>query len=939
MQPWGAVLFYTHENRIKGNLTPQINGQVMKIKKSIIWSVTSATELYRHFQVNPERGLTEKEVKRRREQFGENKIREKKRKGPAGILLDQFKDFMVLILFGATLISGLLGELVDAIAIIAIILLNALMGFVQEYRSERSFAALKKLSAPRGVVIRDGDTREIPAEEVVPGDVLVIQAGDRVCADMRLFSANNLQADESPLTGESHAAEKGAAPLSLVPASPGDALNMLFSGTLVTAGSGRGIAVATGMETEMGRIAALMQEVEAHSTPLQRRIARLGKALVLSCFLLCFIIVFLGLWRGEALYTMLMSGISLAVAAIPEGLPAVVTVALALGVQRMLKRKAIVRRLPAVESLGCATFICSDKTGTITQNKMTVKRIMAGGRTFTVSGDGSELKGEFLRQRAQVNPLKDAGLFYALLIATLCNNASLDGEKDTAKSGGRSFGGNPTEAALLICAAKAGLRKKKLERDYPRVEEFPFSADKKIMSVLCRHAGEDLLMVKGAPERVLEICTAVMEQGEIKKLDDKKRGQILGQVELMAADALRTIAVACRKLPAFQPGMGRESMERELVFYGFFGLIDPPRPRIQEAIASCRKAGIQVVMITGDHRNTALAIARQLNMLRPGGTVVTGTELDGMSEAELSRRIENIQIYARVNPEHKLRIVRCLRKKGHIVAMTGDGVNDAPAVKEADVGIAMGLSGTEVTKEAASLILADDNFHTIVAAVEEGRSIYENIRKFIRFLLGCNFGEILTMLFAMLWGLPLPLRPIQILWVNLITDGLPAMALGVDPAGEDTMRRPPRSPSEGVFARGLWVKIIYCGVLIGGTTVIVFAMAFLHTGNLAYAQTMALVTLSLTQLIHVFECRSEYLPFWEIRLLGNIFLVIAVLSSFLLLLVIIYHPLFQQVFHTVPLARRDWLMVLAAAAFPYVSRYFFSLLMRTMFNKKVTAGN
>ena len=918
----------------------QVSGidlQVKTLKKSPLWSVSPPEEICRHFKVDPKKGLSKGEARRRLAQFGENNIREKKRKGPVAILLDQFKDFMVLVLLGATLISGLLEEFGDAITIIAIVILNAILGFIQEYRSERSFAALKKLSAPKGKVLRSGMVREIPAAEIVPGDIIVFEAGDRICADVRLVHAVNLQVDESPLTGESHTVEKGVAPLRTAPSSPGDALNMVFSGTMVTGGNGRGVAVATGMETEMGRIATLIQDVEVHSTPLQRRLARLGKILVVSCLVLCLFVVLLGLWRGEPLYMMLMAGISLAVAAIPEGLPAIVTVALALGVQRMLRRKAIVRRLPAVESLGCATFICSDKTGTITQNKMTVQRVATGGSSYDVSGDGYEPFGGFFCQRVQVNPLKDPDLSRVIQIAALCNNASLEQGTKPGDDSRLGVGGNPTERALLVCAAKAGVWRKKLERDYQRIEEFPFSADKKYMSVICRHDRTYLLMVKGAPERVLDACTAIMDGGKIKRLDDKRRRQIINQIERMAADALRTIAVAERTLDGYHPGLKREDVEKDLVFCGFFGLMDPPRPRIHEAIRSCHKAGIRVVMITGDHRNTALAIARQLNILLPRGKALTGSELDNMSDGELSRCIENVQVYARVNPEHKLRIVRCLKDKGHIVAMTGDGVNDAPAVKEADIGIAMGLTGTDVTKEAASLVLSDDNFNTIVAAVEEGRTIYDNIRKFIRFLLGCNFGEILVMLLAMLAGLPLPLRPIQILWVNLVTDGFPAMALGVDPSGDDTMRRPPRPPSEGVFARGLWTKIVSRGFLIGITTLLVFAYSLNSDAGLIYAQTMALVTLVATQLIHVFECRSEYLPFWEVDLKKNIFLVLAVLVSFLLMLVIIYHPILQRVFQTVPLYGKDWALVIAASLFPYVARYMFASLANSLWNKKVTA--
>lgn len=905
-------------------------------KKSVLWSVSPHTDICHQFKVNPRQGLSEAEVRKRRSRFGENNIREKKRKGPAAIMLDQFKDFMVLVLLGATLVSGLLEEYSDALTIIAIVLLNALLGFIQEYRSERSFAALKKLSAPLGKVLRGGVLQEIPATDVVPGDILILETGDRVCADLRLFHTANLQVDESPLTGESQAVEKDTAMLKATPTSPGDALNMAFSGTLVTGGNGRGVVVATGMETEMGRIATLIQDVEVHSTPLQRRLARLGKILVTACLLLCFFVVLLGVWRGESLYLMLMAGISLAVAAIPEGLPAIVTVALALGVQRMLRRKAIVRRLPAVESLGCATFICSDKTGTITQNKMTVKKVMAGGLGYTVSGDGYEPTGVFFRQRTRVKALQEKDLARVLQIGTICNNASFEQQTKKKKQSEPGIKGNPTEGALLVCAAKAGLWRKRLEQEYARIKEYPFSADKKYMSVVCRDQGEYRLMVKGAPERVLEACSAVLENGKVRRLDQKSRRRILNQVEQLAADALRTIAVAFRPLDAFHAGMKREEVEKELVFCGVFGLMDPPRPRIHEAIRSCHKAGIRIVMITGDHRNTALAIARQLNILLPGGKALTGNELDKMNDQELSRSIESIQVYARVNPEHKLRIVRCLKKKGHIVAMTGDGVNDAPAVKEADIGIAMGVTGTEVTKEAASLVLADDNFNTIVAAVEEGRSIYDNIRKFIRFLLGCNFGEILVMLLAMLVGLPLPLRPIQILWVNLVTDGLPAMALGVDPSVDDTMRRPPRPPNEGVFARGLWHKIISRGFLIGFTTLIIFAFSLHHSAELIYAQSMALVTLVVTQLLHVFECRSEFLPFWEIKIKQNMLLVLAVFVSFLLLLLIIYHPLLQQVFQTVPLYGKDWSLIIAAAVFPYAARYILASLKHVIWRRKVT---
>lgn len=903
------------------------------MKKSSLWALSSLEEINKHFQVQPHKGLAEHEARQRLKQWGNNSIKEKKQKGLAEIFLDQFRDFMVLVLLGATLISGLLQEYSDALTIIVIVIFNAILGFIQEYKAERSFAALKQLSAPKGRVIREGSLKEVPAEEVVPGDIISLEAGERVCADIRLIDADNLMVDESPLTGESTAVEKEVVTLSYVPSSPGDTRNMVFSGTLVINGTGRGVTVATGMETEMGHIASLLQEVEVNKTPLQRRLAKLGKFLVMACLLLCLFVVALGLWRGEEIYHMFMAGISLAVAAIPEGLPAIVTISLALGVQRMVRRRAIVRRLPAVETLGCATVICSDKTGTITQNKMTVKNIYTNSHFFDVEGEGYELDGGIYLGHKKINASEEPHLYRMLVIASLCNNASLRKNekkfisKDNSANG--KIQGNPTEGALLICAAKAGIRKEKLEQSYLRIKEYPFSAGRKCMSVVCRKEGEITFFVKGAPERLLEMSSSVLENGTVKPLNESYRQKILAQVGIMAAGALRTLAVAYRPLPDYSASQELKDLEKDLIFVGFFGMIDPPRPAALKAIQSCKQAGIRIMMITGDHRNTAVAIAREIGILKPGGEVVTGDELDKMDDHDFYRRIEKFYVFARVNPEHKLRIVRCLKARGHIVAMTGDGVNDAPAVKEADIGIAMGLAGTEVTKEAASLVLADDNFRTIVAAVEEGRSIYDNIRKFIRFLLGCNLGELLTMLLAMLCGLPFPLRPIQILWVNLVTDGLPAMALGVDPPEKDVMSRPPRSPREGVFGRGLWKKILTRGIVIGATSVVVFALAYLGSSVLIYAQTMALSTLILTQLLHVFECRSEYLSVWETGIMRNLMLVAAVFVSFFLLLVIIYHPFLQGVFQTYPLRAEDWLIIFVASSIPYVLSLFFRRKKRT----------
>jgi len=907
------------------------------MKKSIFWTLSSPQETCKKFQVQPEQGLSDNEALRRLKLWGSNSIQEKKQKSLPEIFLDQFRDFMVLVLLGAALISGLLQEYSDALTIIVIVIFNALLGFIQEYKAERSFAALKKLTAPKGKVIREGVLREVPAEEVVPGDIVFLEAGDRICADMRLINVDSLTVDESQLTGESNPVEKEASTLTSLP-SLGDARNMVFSGSLVLNGTGRGVVVATGMHTEMGRIASLIQEVEVDKTPLQKRLAKLGKFLVVGCLFLCFFVFLLGIWRGEDIYGMLMAGISLAVAAIPEGLPAIVTVSLALGVQRMAWRRAIVRRLPAVETLGCATVICSDKTGTITQNKMTVKSIYANEQFFHVEEDGGKLEGGIYLRGQKIDPLNEPHLYKMLLIASLCNNASLPQEKKfflRKKYSSQDLKhGNPTERALLLCAAKAGLFKETLEQNYRRIKQLPFSSSRKSMSVLVQKGGKKFIFVKGAPERLLELSSYIWESATVKPLHEKKRQKILARVEKMASDALRTLAVAYRPLEEEELSSELASLERELIFVGFFGMLDPPRTAAFKAIKKCIQAGIRIVMITGDHRHTAIAIARQTGILGAGGEVVTGDELDKMDDAVFYSRVENIRVFARVNPEHKLRIVRCLKNRGHIVAMTGDGVNDAPAVKEADIGIAMGLTGTEVTKEAASLVLADDNFSTIVAAVEEGRNIYENIRKFIRFLLGCNLGEILTMLLAMLCGLPLPLRPLQILWVNLVTDGLPAMALGVDFPEDEIMSRPPRSPKEWVFSRGLGKKILIRGSVIGVTSVLVFALAYHNSGVLIYAQTMALCTLIVMQLLHVFECRSESFFMFQARLRHNPLLSAAVAFSFLLLLIIIYHPFLQRIFQTYPLAFNDWMVVSAASFLPYIANFLFPS-SRRLFKKQI----
>jgi Ca2+-transporting ATPase len=886
----------------------------------VIWHTLEDAEVCTLCRTDPEGGLGAAEAKRRQQEYGANELTEKKAVSPLVLFLGQFKDFMVLVLAGAAVLSGFLGEIADTVAILTIIVLNAVLGFIQEYRAEKSIAALKKMAAPTAKVIRDGAPGEVAARDLVPGDILLLEAGDRIPADARLLEANSLNVDESMLTGESTAVRKHALPLPGGDLSIGDRKNMIYMGTNVTDGRGRAAVVATGMKTEMGRIAGLIQAVKEEMTPLQKRLEQLGKLLVAGCILVCLVVVATGLLRGEPLMTMIMSGISLAVAAIPEGLPAIVTVALAVGVQRMIKRKALVRKLPAVETLGCTNVICSDKTGTLTENKMTVRKIYAGEVLYYVSGVGYVPEGTFTVGEDTVAPHEAEILMKTLEYGALCNNAAL--KADTISSGeGKArqhwqILGDPTEGAIIVAAGKAGIRQDELKQRYPRRLEVPFDSTRKRMAVACADTdGTQIVCVKGAADIVLELCREIRTEAGVRLLTEADRQNILAANENMAREALRVLAVAGKRVSELAPDTPPEAVESDLVFYGLVGMIDPPRLEVKKAVAKCQEAGIGVVMITGDHPTTAAAIAREVGLLREGGTVLTGRELEQMPDGELQERVTRTSVFARVSPHHKLRIVKALEANGQVVAMTGDGVNDAPAVKEAGIGIAMGITGTDVTKEASSMVLLDDNFATIVAAVEEGRAIYANIRKFIRYLLSCNTGEVLTMFLAALLRLPLPLLPIQILWVNLVTDGLPAIALGVDPASHDIMMQPPRGSGESVFARGLSRKIIVRGVLISVATLGAFVWTLTATGeNLATARTVAFATLITAQLFHVFDCRSESQFIWQVGLFSNPYLVAAVVVSDVLLFAAVYVPFLQSVFNTVPLAIADWLLVILAAA-------------------------
>ncbi|WP_368659181.1 calcium-translocating P-type ATPase, SERCA-type [Metabacillus halosaccharovorans] len=857
-------------------------------------------------------GLTNKEVQKRTQKFGLNELKEADRPSAIIIFLNQFKDFMVLVLLAATLISGLLGEYIDAIAIIAIVIVNGVLGFFQERRAERSLEALKELSAPQVTVLRDGKWEKILSKELVPGDIVKFTSGDRIGADMRLIDTKSLEVEESALTGESLPVQKSTQPIAGENVGLGDLTNMVFMGTLVTRGSGIGVVIGTGMNTAMGQIADLLQNAETMETPLQRRLEQLGKILIVVALFLTLLVVSIGVLQGHDLYNMFLAGVSLAVAAIPEGLPAIVTVALSLGVQRMIKQNSIVRKLPAVETLGCASVICSDKTGTMTQNKMTVTHVWSGDQVWNITGTGYHPHGEFLRDGDPVDATKTKTLQQILTFGSLCNTATIK-EHD----GQYQLDGDPTEGALLVAAMKAGLRKETLLKNFEVIEEFPFDSSRKMMSVIVRDkSGNQFVVTKGAPDVLAGVSRYILWNERQENFNSKYDTKVKQAIESLASQALRTIAVAFKPLKSNEKINTSFEAERDLVFIGLQGMIDPPRPEVKQAVKECRDAGIKTVMITGDHIITAKAIAQQLNILPQNGKVMEGKDLSDLSVEELEEIVDDVYVFARVSPEHKLKIVKALQSRGHIVAMTGDGVNDAPAIKAADIGISMGVTGTDVAKEASSLILVDDNFATIKSAIKEGRNIYENIRKFIRYLLASNVGEILVMLFAMLLALPLPLVPIQILWVNLVTDGLPAMALGLDKPEGDLMNRKPRHPKEGVFARGLGWKVISRGFLIGIVTLAAFMIVYYRNpDDLAYAQTIAFATLVMAQLIHVFDCRSEKSIF-ERNPFGNMYLIGAVISSILLMLVVIYYPPLQPIFHTLPILARDWLLILGLSAIP-----------------------
>jgi Ca2+-transporting ATPase len=902
--------------------------------------------------------LTSQEAQERLKKYGHNELRETKRRTPLQMLLDEFKDVFILLLVVAALFSAAIGyyELrqpplpgeppvdaleayADAVVIGAIVIMVAIAGFVQEYRAEKALEALRKLSAPRARVLRDNREVTIPAREVVPGDVLVLESGDLVAADARLTESVEMKADEAVLTGESAPVRKDSSAVLKPDAPIGDRRNMVFTATHVAYGRGRAIVTATGMQTEFGRIAKLVQEAEQEGTPLQRKLdsfaKKIGKVVVAVCAVIFAIEAFevaTAVWRGGALQLRgfllaFMSSISLAVSAVPEGLPAIVTISLALGAREFAKRNAVIRGLSAAEGLGAVTVICSDKTGTLTRGEMTVRRLYSDGRFVEITGVGYEPKGEFSLNGKPVNPVEDIEVLTLLRIGALCNNSRLEQNDKNSWT----VGGDPTEGALVVAAVKAGLSQRALEEQYPRVGEVPFTSERKRMSTVHLTLGkEKVAYMKGAPETVLERCSHVLEKGEERELTPAKRKEVLEANERMASAALRVLAMAYKTLPAELNDFNEKTVEEGLVFVGLEGMIDPPREEAIEANKRCQTAGIKTVMITGDHKLTAVAVAREIGMLKEGSLVLTGAELGAMSDEELEKDVENVAVYARMAPEHKLRIVKALQAKGHIVAMTGDGVNDAPSVKAADIGISMGLTGTDVTREASDIMLRDDNFATIVKAVEQGRIIYDNIRKYARFLIACNFDELLVIgSFAVLGGLfgpemfPLPLLPAMVLWINLVTDGAPAVALATDPPYEDPMNRKPRKPNEGIL-HGMGAFVIASFLLQAIGTFLVFSLeyyvwpahGFGTEATLREARTTAFVQAAMFELFVVWNCRSETRSVWRLgrKSLRNKFFVIAEIASIVATLGITYFPVTARMFGLSPLSLTDLAYVLVVGS-------------------------
>ncbi|AKB41216.1 calcium-transporting P-type ATPase, PMR1-type [Methanosarcina mazei] len=850
-----------------------------------------------------ETGLSSGEAENRLEKYGKNELKEEEKTSAVKLFLSQFKSFLILILIVAALFSAFLGELVDALVILFTVFLAGVLGFVQEYRAEESIKLLKSLTSPEALVVRDGKEVKVPSSLLVPGDILILQAGDRIPADARLLEAQSLKIDESSLTGESVPVEKSIK--ILLPETPQpDRKNMAYTGTSVTYGRGKAVITATGMSTAFGKLAGLLGEIERERTPLQEKLDQFGRWLGAATLIVVAFVAVLGIFKGFDPFEMFLWGVALAVAAIPEALPAVVTVGLALGVRRMVKRHALVRKLPSVETLGSTNIICTDKTGTLTQNKMTVEKVYVNGTMLSVTGNGYEPVGDFFKEGQPVS--EDIHLHKLLVTGALCNDAGLVEEEGIG-----DIIGDPTEGALVVAAAKKGIWRPDLELGHRRIGEVPFSSERKMMTTL--NASEEGLYAysKGAPEVILGCCTKIFLGGQEKELTPEIRKEILDTVNEMANQTLRVMGFAYRQVPE---NIVPENAEREMVFAGLMGMRDPPREEVKVAIATCTDAGIRTVMITGDHKTTAFAIAREIGIYREGDLVLTGTELDALGDKEFEDMVEKVSVYARVYPEHKLKVVNALKKKGYIVAMTGDGVNDAPALKAADMGIAMGITGTEVSKEASSMILTDDNFASIVSAVEEGRNILKNIKNFIAYGLTCHIGVVLIVLVGVLAWQILPVIAVQILWINLITDGLPPMALSLEAPDRGLMKQKPRKSTEGLVSRRMLIASLGLGALIAVQSLGVLSWALEEGMPLPKIQTLIFTLVVISLMFNAFNWRSDRLSVFSLGIFTNRPLIYAILSTVLLQLAAIYVPVLQTAFRTVPLSLSDWGMIIPLAS-------------------------
>lgn len=897
------------------------------------WYNKSVDQVSEELSVSLNEGLSEKKAAELISKYGYNELKEKEKDSLFKKILDQLKDFLVIILIAASIVSAFVGEISDAIVIIAIVVVNAALGVIQEGKAEKALEALKKMSAPNAKVLRDGKIEIVPARMLVPGDIILMEAGDILPADVRIIESANLKIEESSLTGESVPVDKDFSKVFDTAVGLGDRVNMAYMSTVVSYGRGKGIVVGTASKTEIGKIADKIQGFEDEQTPLQQKLDQLGKWLGIACLGICAIVFIVGLARGGSILDMFMIAVSLAVAAIPEGLPAVVTIVLALGMKRMVERNAIVRKLLAVETLGCVDVICSDKTGTLTQNEMTVVKAFTGEKYADITGLGYEPSGEFKNTNGEildVNKSTDFSLLFS--IGVLCNDASLKKKEDNQWG----IYGDPTEGALIVTGAKAGYQKDEFNNKYSRTAEIPFDSERKMMTTFHENFEEGVVsFTKGAPDIILDRCTSYYMDGRVLPLTDEVRKDIEKANSSFASSALRVLAFAFRQYESLPENISSDYIENDMIFVGLMGMIDPARSEAKDAIKVCRQAGIKPVMITGDYKDTAVAIAKDLKLMNEGDGVLTGHELDVMSEEELRKAVETTSVYARVSPEHKVKIVDALRKNGHIASMTGDGVNDAMALKRADIGVAMGITGTDVAKGTADIVLTDDNFASIVSAVEEGRIIYSNIRKFVFFLLSCNVGEILIVFISMLLGLPVPLVPIQLLWLNLVTDSFPALALGTEKGDPDIMNMKPRGAKEPILDKSMiWGIVVQSSALVvavlGAYLVALSRYPDYMTNpeHLMFARTYAFVTLISAELIRSYSSRSEHFTIFKIGVFTNKILVWASVVSFALLGVVLYVPFLRPVFQTILLGGKDWAVIAMFCLIPFLSGELYKLFRR-----------